>query len=74
MAKGELPWFDFTSVPAVGLRVRYRKQFVTLIAALPYVRADGAETTLLRWRSDDGREGLTGLRCNSLTLRTPDQI
>lgn len=73
MAKGEMNWFEFTSVPPLGLRVRYRKQFVTLIEVKPHRRQDGSDTWLLRWRADDGRDGWAGLRGKSVSLKHQGQ-
>ena len=74
MAKGEMGWFDFTFVPPLGLRVRYRKQFVTLMEVRPHRRKDGSDTTLLLWRADDGREGWAGLRGKSVSLKHREQV
>ena len=59
-------WFEFTDVPPVGLRVRYRKQFVTLQSAAPHVSRDGRQTHILTWKTDDGLTGTSGLRGNSI--------
>jgi hypothetical protein len=62
MAKGDMPWFGFTDAPPIGLRIRYRKRFVTLVGVDDYRRKDGTPSHVLHWRADDGQEGTTGLR------------
>lgn len=68
--QGELPWFNFDEVPPVGLRIRYRRRIVTLIAVEPYTRKDGAASVILHWRGDDGAEGTSGCKGNDWTRKT----
>ncbi len=67
----EINWFGFTFTPPLGLRIRYRKTFVTLIDLKPHRRKDGTLTWLLRWRSDEGREGWSGMAGNSVSWDRP---
>lgn len=69
MSKGELPWFGFTEVPPLGLRIRYRKRFVTLVGVDAYQRQDGTDSHVLHWRADDGQEGTSGLRATDWTRK-----
>ena len=73
MAKGEMNWFEFAFVPPIGLRIRYRKKFVTLVEVKPHQRKDGADSWLLRWRDDEGLEGWAGLRGKSISLKHQEQ-
>ena len=66
-AKAPVNWFEFTSVPPIGLRIRYRKTFLTLIDVTPCVRKDGQPSNILTWKNDDGRLGTSGLRGSGVT-------
>lgn len=63
---GEMNWFDFTSPPPVGLRIRYRKMFLTLVDVVPHERKDCTATHVLHWATDDGRKCTSGLRGKSV--------
>ena len=71
MASKDLLWFDFTFVPPVGLRVRYRKKFVTLVGSAPYTRKDGTASTVLVWRDDNGALFTSGMRANAMGRFNP---
>jgi hypothetical protein len=68
----EMNWFEFTSPPPVGLRVRYRKTFLTLEAVEPHQRKDGQPTHVLRWVTDDGRKCTSGLRAKCVCWAMQD--
>jgi hypothetical protein len=58
-------WFDFSEPPPVGLRIRYRKDFLTLIGVTPHRCADGRQSHILQWVSDSGKRATSGFRGNS---------
>jgi hypothetical protein len=61
-------WLDFRFPPPVGLRIRYRKRFVTLTGMRPYVRVSGEPSWILEWQDDEGRQGTSGLRGVAITF------
>lgn len=61
---------SFSEPPRIGTQIRYWGGAVaTLIAVDPYVRVNGSNSFLLRWRMDDGRIGVTGLRSKAMTWK-----
>lgn len=59
--------FNFGEVPPIGTILTHpRSGMLTLFATEPFVRKDGAQTTLLFWRNQYGRIGCTGLMAKSI--------
>lgn len=67
---GYVCWFD--DPPFVGTRVTYwGNQVAELVSVEPYVRRDGGNSFLLRWKMPDGRIGISALKSKSFNWEAP---
>ena len=64
-------YISFPSPPPIGTKLRYyRKRVVTLEGVEPYVRRDGSDSFVLRWVTDEGERGTSGLTAKGINFKS----
>lgn len=62
----------FSEPPRIGTSIDYwGGRTATLIAVDPYIRKDGGNSFLLKWKLDTGRIGVSGMKSKAMTWVKP---